>query len=146
MAIEQRWPHVEQPILNALASGDGGDMTGEELEAATGIEHVVLMRALRDLKEAGYIEARLTMSDPDYPIRVWGIRLLEMGLRHTGVWPASDDFGEGLLAALQQLLDKEPDEEERTKLQGAVTALKALGMVALTSAVSQAVGIGIGHI
>ena len=47
-------PASNSPILDALASGDGGDMSDEQVEAATGIEHIVVMRALRDLKQAEY--------------------------------------------------------------------------------------------
>ncbi len=143
---QERWPRVEQPILDALASGDGSDMSDEQVEAATGIEHTVVTRALRDLKEAEYINCVLVEADQvDYPLRAAGIRLLPKGLRQAGLWP-TDDFGAAFVAALEKAIEHEPDEEERTKLRGAITAVKAVGGMALNAAIANAVGIGKAHL
>jgi hypothetical protein len=139
MAAELRWPTVEQPILDALVAAGGRDVTGEELEAATGIEHVLLLRALRDLKEARYIDAVLVEVDQeDHPVRAVGIRLLEKGLQRSGLWPA-DDLAAAFLAALERLIEEESDDEERTKLQALRDAATTVGGMALGAVIANAI-------
>lgn len=147
MTVEQRWPRVEQPILDALAAGDGSSsMRGDEIERVTGLDHVEVMHALRSLKEDDYIDALLVEADQEaYPIMASGVRLRPKGLRKAGLWPASDDLGEAFLAALEKAINDEPEGEERTRLERVLGAAQAVGKVALSAAVAQAVGIGIGH-
>jgi DNA-binding Lrp family transcriptional regulator len=140
MPVAERWTSVDQLILNTLAAGDGSDMTDHELEAATGIERVTLLRALRDLKQAGYIEAVLVEVDQeDYPVRAAGIRLLPKGLQQTGVWPP-DELAAAFLAALEKAIAQETDDEERTKLQAMLDAAKMVGVMALGATIGNAIG------
>jgi hypothetical protein len=142
VTVEQRWQVVEQPILEALASGDGSSMSDEQLVAATGIEMSDLMRALRSLKEDDYIDGVLTEVDQeDYPVRAAGIRLLPKGLRQAGLWP-SEDVGAAFIMALEKAIRDEPNEQERSKLQRARDALKAVGNTTLNTAIATAMGIG----
>jgi DNA-binding MarR family transcriptional regulator len=140
--VEQRWQHVEQPILEALAARDGASMSGEQLAEATGVAMPALMRALRSLKEDDYIDGVLTEVDQeDYPVRATGIRLLPKGLRQAGLWP-SEDAAVAFIAALENAIRDEPDEQQRSKLQRARDALKAVGTTTLNTAITTAMGIG----
>jgi hypothetical protein len=142
MTLEQRWEHVEQPILETLAAGDGSSMSGDELAAATGIDKPDLMRALRSLKEDDYIEgALMDVGEADYPIEADGIRLRPKGLRQAGRWP-KDDPAAAFVAALETAIRDEPDEQERSKLQRALDAAKALGGTTLNTLIGTAIGIG----
>lgn len=137
----QHWDRVEQPILEAVASGDGSDMSDEQLLAATGIERPHLMRALRSLKEADYIAALLVEADEeDYPVRAVGIRLLPKGLQHTGLW--REDWSTRLVDVLETAIQNETDETERTKLETVRAAVKSGVGTALNAVIARVIDIG----
>jgi hypothetical protein len=50
------------------------------------------------------------------------------------------------LAALEKAIHDEPDEHERSKLQRARDALKALGGTTLNTAIATAMGVGASHL
>jgi hypothetical protein len=146
MTLQQRWEHVEQPILEALAGGDGSSMSSSQLVEATGIETPVLMRALRSLKEADYISAvLLTADEADYPLAADSVRLLERGLRQTRLWP-NEDWSAALVAELEKAIQDEADEHERTKLDGVLGAVKTAAGMTLNAVIANAVGIGRVHL
>ena len=67
------------------------------------------------------------------------------GLRQAGLWPG-DDLPAAFVAALENAIEQEPDEAQRTKLQGVITAAKAVGGMALNAAIANAIGIGKTHL
>lgn len=142
----RRWDRVEQPILEALAAGDGSAMHGRKLEAATGIERPLLMRGLRSLKDDDYIDASLmSVGELDDPIEADNIRLRPKGLRHTGLWP-SEDLSTALVAALENAIRDEADEQERTKLEAVRGTVKTAAGMTLNAVIANAVGIGRAHL
>jgi DNA-binding MarR family transcriptional regulator len=141
-----RWEHVEQPILEALAAGDGVSMSDQELHAATGIDDADLMRSLRSLKEDDYIDAVLVQPDQaDYPVRAAGVRLLPKGLRQAGLWPA-EDFASAFMAALESAIGEETDPQRRSNLERLLNAAKTVGNMTLSAAIANAIGIGRSHL
>jgi hypothetical protein len=143
------WDRVAQPILNALAARDGAPMSGAQLEAATGLDKPEMMRALRSLKEASFIDgALMSVGEENYPIEADGIRLLPKGLEHTGQWPKTD-WSAVLVAALEQRIREEPDPKERKKLKAVLGAMRAGAGMTLSAVIGNAVaavmkGIGLG--
>jgi hypothetical protein len=137
----QHWDYIEQPILDALAAGDGSDMQDEQLQAATRIERVAMLRALRSLKEDEYIAAVLVEVDQeDYPVRAAGIRLLPKGKRHTGLWRA--DWSTRLVEALETAIQNETDETECTKLRTVLAAVKSGVGTALNAVIAHLIDRG----
>ncbi len=122
-------------------------MNDHELAAMTGIQPQDLMYALRSLREDDFISgSSLEVDQEDYPVAADGIRLRPKGLQQAGLWP-TDDLGTAFVAVLDKAIAQEPDEEQRTKLQGVViAAAKAVGGMALNAAIANAVGIGKAHL
>jgi DNA-binding PadR family transcriptional regulator len=146
MDVEMSWQRLEQPILEALAQGDGRSMSGNQLQAIMELETPMLMRALRSLSEDGYIDAQLlTTGETDYPIDADGIRLLPKGKRQAGLWPR-EDLAAAFLAAFEQAIRDESDDRKRSNMEKALDALKALGVMTLSAVIGQAVGVGASHL
>jgi hypothetical protein len=146
MSAAEHWWRVEQPILQALAAGDGAAMSGQQLVIATGIEEPILMRALRSLMEDDYIAGVLMQVDQeDYPIAADGIRLRPKGLRQANLWPR-EDLGAAFVAALEKAILEESDEQERSKLEGVLGAVKTLGGMTLSAVIANAVGVARSHL
>jgi hypothetical protein len=146
MSAAEHWGRIEQPILQALAAGDGVAMSGQQLAIATGIEEPVLMRALRSLMEDDFIAGVLMQVDQeDYPIAADGIRLRPKGLRQADIWPR-EDLGAAFVAALEKAILEESDEQERSKLEGVLGAVKRLGGMTLSAVIANAVGVARSHL
>jgi DNA-binding MarR family transcriptional regulator len=140
------WERVEQPILEALAVGDGTAMGDQQLQDATGLDPPALMRALRSLKEDGYIEAVLVQPDQaDYPVRAASVRLLPKGLRQAGLWPA-EDLASAFFAALERAIDEEADPQRRSSLERVLNAARTVGKMTLSAVIANAVGVGRSHL
>lgn len=146
MDVEMSWERVEQQILEALARGDRGSMSGNQLRALTGLETPVLMEALRSLVEDGYVDAQLlTTGEADYPMDAHGVRLLPRGKRQAGLWPR-EDLAAAVLAAFEQAIREESDEGKRSSMERALAALKGLGAMTLSAVIGQAVAVGVSHL
>lgn len=146
MADGTRWQRVEQPILDALAAGDGSSMSDVDIRAATGLDEVILLRALRNLKEDAFIDAVLVQVDQaDYPVRAANVRLLPKGLRQAGLWPA-EELGSAFVAALEQAIAEEADPVKRSNLERVLGAAKTVGNMTLSAVIANAVGVAKAHL
>ena len=104
------------------------------------------MRALRSLMEDDYIAGVLMQVDQeDYPIAADGIRLRPKGLRQANLWPR-EDLGAAFVAALEKAILEESDEQERSKLEGVLGAVKTLGGMTLSAVIANAVGVARSHL
>lgn len=134
------WETRELLLLDAIAAADDVPIDAEALaETVDGLEHESLMRVLRSLARADYIEAILVEPDQtDYPVRVANIRLTERGKIAVGAWPSDDAAGERFLRAVELLADRETDPVKRTRLQALRDAAQTLGSSMLSTVLSQA--------
>ena len=121
-------------------------MSDKELRAATGINEPTLMRALRSLKEDGYIHAVLVQPDEsDYPVRAAEVRLLPKGLRQAGLWPA-EDLALAFFAELERAIGAELDPERKSNLERVLGAAKTLGNMTLSAVIANAIGVARTHL
>ncbi len=121
-------------------------MSDQELQAATGIEEPLLMRALRSLREDGYIDAVLVEPDQaDYPVRALRVRLLPKGLRQAGLWPA-EDLASAFISALERAIGEEDDPQRRSGLERVPAAAKTVGNMTLNAVIANAIGVGRSHL
>lgn len=134
------WDTRELLLLQAIAEADDVPVDAEELaETVEGLERESLMRVLRGLARADYIEATLVEPDQtDYPIRVANIRLTERGKVAVGTWPSDAAAGESFLRAVELLVESENDPVKRTRLQALRDAAQTLGASVLSTVLSQA--------
>ena len=134
------WDTRELLLLQAIAAADDVPVDAEELaETVEGLEHESLMRVLRSLARAEYIEATLVEPDQtDYPVRVGNSRLTERGKVAVGAWPSEAAAGERFLRAVEPLVESENDPVKRTRLQALPDAAQTLGASVLSTVLSQA--------
>jgi hypothetical protein len=129
------WSTVEEPILEAIKSLEADDPGTDEIIGATGLSKGEVQTGLRRLLQADYITGIdvTTMSSGFELIR---IQLLERGLRITGEWPA--DAYDEFVAAVQDAIAKEPNPDERTKLERLRDAAAGVGRDVATTLIVDA--------
>jgi hypothetical protein len=108
------WAEREGPLLAELAKReDRGEKTDwADLMEATGLDERATQRSLRRLFDADYLTGHDVTTFGSAEHELIGIRLLEKGLRATGVWP--DDGYQAFLAELDAKIEvAAPDERSR---------------------------------
>jgi hypothetical protein len=136
----EMWTTRELPVLRALVEQfddpDTLQVRPEQLSQADGLTADDVNRALRALSEARppYIEG--VMPDQySYPVIITGVT--ERARRATGLWPASDQAVDVLVAALQSAGETDPDPDRRSGFRKAAAFLGGSGKEVLYRVLTQ---------
>lgn len=131
------WSTREQPILDAIAElSESGNPGLDRIVEVTSLPHGEVQRAVQSLAEADYLTG-LDVSTMGTGFDLIEIRLLERGLRATGIWP-SDPYDE-FVNVLEERLAASTDPAERSRLQRLLDAAIDVGKGAATAVITDVV-------
>lgn len=131
------WAGREQRVLDAVAAFSADRNPGcEDLAEATGLAFASVQTGVRNLEEAGFLTG-MDVSTMGVGYELIEIRLLERGLRATGVWP-SDPYDQ-FVDAVNDAIENETDPAQRSRLQGLLDAMKDVGKGVATAVISDVV-------
>jgi len=130
------WSNREQMILDAVVRiSDSRDPSSEEIVEATGLTDRAVQSGLRNLFDADYLTGD-DVSSNNLGYQLQGIRLLEKGLRSTGIWPA-DPYDE-FVRIVQAAIMKQANPVERGKLERLLESLSSVGQGVATGLLIEA--------
>jgi hypothetical protein len=131
------WARREQPILDAIATlSSTSNSRFEDIEKATGMTHQEVQTGVWNLYEAAYITG-MDVSSMGDGFDLIEIRLLERGLRATGMWP-SDPYDE-FVRVLHEAIANEPDAEKKSRLERVLDAVTEVGKGVATGVITEIV-------
>lgn len=138
--VAPTWRTVEVPIMEAVAELTARTSVvrlSSMIAEATQLDPVEVGLAIGRLIDAGYLSAGRPVRGGDlslYP----GVRMLERGLRETGVWP-KEEVGVTIVNVLDEQIERTSDPDERSRLEKLRDAAVAVGTSVLTSVVTEGV-------
>ena len=128
------WARREQPILAAIADLSSSRNPGlQDIQTATGLTFKDVQVAVQNLLEADYLTG-IDVSNMGVGFELMEIRLLERGLRATGIWP-SDPYEE-FVDVVGDAIANESDPVKRTRLEGLLGSLNEVGKGVATSVIT----------
>ncbi len=126
--VVDTWTERELPILQEVVEGEGkGDLNVGALAERLSLERHQVILGVRALYEARYVEAYpVEVAEELLPTDYMDIRPLERGRRAVGQWPSEDPFDD-FVAVVERMIEREPDEGRRSRLERLREALLSLG-------------------
>lgn len=144
-----KWSDRDLPVLKAVAAAEDAGLDQldvEELSKDLDMPSMSVARSLVLLHDHGFIGGEpVKVMDPKPCIAIIEPHLLVAGLRALGEWPSDDPYEE-LVRVLEERINQETNEQERTKLQRVRDDLYLMGKGAagalLTSYLQRMAGLG----
>jgi len=134
------WNRRDLRILEIVAGSESRDADGVRLSPLAkqlDLEETDLRHGFEALKEAGYISFERIVRGGMGGTAVIAPRLREKGRRTLKLWPGNSF--EALIDVLEQRIREEPEPEKRSRLQGLLAAVRAVGGPALAEILAKLV-------
>jgi hypothetical protein len=143
MAVKSTWEARELPVLEAIVRGcdDATSVTTRQLEAATGLTHDEVQRAVRALLGESpplFETGPMRGGTYDRLARVTG-----HARRTVGAWPTPENLADRIVAALNDAAESADDPAEKSRLKKAADAVGGVGKGVVTGVLTHVLTQGI---
>lgn len=133
------WAERDLPVLQSIVRRVIADdfAASQDVVSDTGLPNHIVDRSVRQLRDAGYVNAHF---EGDGGFGVMGVN--PIALTTTGAWPTPESLVDRLLEALETSVAAAPSEAERSRRQKALDALRGISRDILVNAAGGALGTG----